>query len=167
MTALTRELQDPAAELDDKVETLRRVGVFASLGESGLRRLASRCSEQRLPKDFQVFRRGDVSDAVYILCEGNVAVIRDQPGRPVQLLARLGAGEIFGELGVLHDVERGASVKTTKPCRLLRIASTSFLRLLEEHTEISVRLESLAARRHCSNSAKALDLTRQLLDELS
>jgi len=131
--------------------------MFSGLEDPELRRLAARCTEEALLTDNLVFKRGEASDAVFIIREGSVAVFRDQRGRPVQELARLGVGGIFGELGVLHGVERGATVRTTGPCRLLRIEKQDFLRFLDEHEAIAARLEGLAARRHCHNAAVALD----------
>ncbi len=139
-------------------ECLRQTELFADLEGEDLRDLARICSEQTLPKHAQVFRRGDASDAVYVLRQGSVVVLRDQRGRPVQILARLSAGEIFGELGVLHGSDRGASVRTTRPCRLLRIGKRAFLRFLEDHGAITAKLEGLAARRHCHNARAALDV---------
>ncbi len=139
-------------------DALRQTEPFADLALDKLLALARICTEQSLPKHTHVFRRGDASDAVYVLCSGGVVVLRDQRGRPVQILARLGAGDLFGELGVLHGDARGASVRTTKPCRLLRIESQAFLHFLQRHGAVAAKLEGLAARRHCHNARAALDV---------
>ncbi len=148
----------PEPDLGGICDTLRQTDLFADLAVDGLLALAGICSQQVLAKHTQVFRRGDASDAVYILRQGGVVVLRDQRGRPVQILARLGAGDLFGELGVLHGVARGASVRTTRPCRLLRIEKQAFLSFLEKHTALTAKLEGMAARRHCHNARVALDV---------
>ncbi len=153
----TDTLDDREVELDGICETLRQTDVFANLAERQLRRLARRCSEQLRPAGETIFRCGDRSDAVFVVREGSVDVLVDQRGKPLQRLARLNGGDIFGELGVLHGVERGASVRTAEDCRLLRIGKQIFLRLLEENVATEARLEALATRRHCRNSAAALD----------
>ena len=108
-----------------------------------------------------VFRSGDESDAVFVVREGSVVVQRDERGKPIRLLARLNAGDVFGELGVLHRVARGATVRTTEHCRLLRIGKQTFRRLLAESASTEAKLEALAARRHCENSAVALERRRE------
>ncbi len=148
---------DREAELDGICEALRQTDLFANLGERRLRRLARGCTEQARPKDRMVFRCGDPSDAVFVICEGVIDVLRDQRGKPLKRLARLHAGDIFGELGVLHGVDRGASVRTAEACRLLRIDKRTFQRFLEANTATEARLEALATRRHCSNARAALD----------
>ncbi len=144
-------------ELDGICETLRQTDIFANLSERRLRHLARGCSPQALPKNRHVFRCGDPSDAVFVVCEGSVDVLRDQRGKPLQRLARLNAGDIFGELGVLHGVERGASVRTATACRLLRIGRQTFRHFLEDNAATEARLEALATRRHCHNTAAVLD----------
>ncbi len=139
-------------------DTLRRTELFADLALGELLELARICTEQSAPKHTQIFRRGEDSDSVFIVCQGGVVVLRDQRGRPIQILARLGAGDLFGELGVLHGVARGASVRTTKPCQLLRIEKHDFLGFLKKHCEVQAKLEALAARRHCHNAKTALDV---------
>ncbi len=148
---------DRQTALDAICETLRQTDVFANLGDRQLRRLARGCTEQALPKDHKVFQCGDPSDAVFVVREGSVDVLRDQRGKPLQRLARLNAGDIFGELGVLHGVERGASVRTAEACRLLRIDKKTFQRFLAENDATEAKLEALATRRHCYNAAAALD----------
>ncbi len=148
----------PAPDFGDVCATLQQTELFAELTADELRDLAQSCIEQRLPARAQVFRRGSISDAVFVLCQGDVVVLRDQRGRPVQILARLGPGDLFGELGVLHDSERGATVRTTEPCRLLRIEKSAFLTFLENHSAVAAKLERMAAWRHCKNARAALDV---------
>ena len=145
------------AELDGICETLRQTDVFANLDERHLRGLARGCSQQTWPENRLVFRCGDPSDAVFVVREGSVDVLRDQRGKPLRRLARLTTGDIFGELGVLHGVGRSASVRTVEPCRLLRIDQRTFQRFLKADADAQAKLEALATRRHCYNAAAALD----------
>ncbi len=153
----TASRQDRRTELDGICESLRQTEVFANLDERQLRRLARGCSEQDRTANQLVFRCGDRSDAVYVIREGSVNVLRDQRGKPLRRLARLHAGDIFGELGVLHGVARGASVRTAGTCRLLRVGKQTFLRFLEDNAAAEAKLEALAAHRHCRNAAAALN----------
>ncbi len=147
-------------ELDGICETLRQTEVFANLDERELSRLARGCTEQFRSENQFIFRIGDPSDAVYVIREGSVDILRDERGKPLERLARLGAGEIFGELGVLHGVERSASVRAAEGCRLLRMGKLAFLRVLEANAVAEAKLETLAAQRHCNNSAAALHVRK-------
>ncbi len=143
----------PGPDLDGIFETLRTTAMFADLGDWELHRLAKRCCEQSLPENSLIFRRGDAADALFIIREGDVVVFRDQPGKPVEVLARPAAGEILGELGMLHDVKHELSARTTEPCRLIRIEKRLFSSFLKEHVYLAARLESLAARRYRQDPA--------------
>jgi CRP-like cAMP-binding protein len=139
-------------------ELLRRVHLFADLEPEELRRLAAGFSEQLLPSGYRVYRFGDPSDAFYLIREGSVALYRDEPGRPVQLQARLGVRDYFGELGLFENVVRAAAARTGETTRLLRISRDDLLAFLDDHPEVALRLQIAAARRHTQNISTTLDL---------
>ena len=73
-----------------------------------------------------LFRQGDRGDALYVILDGQVDMYDESPtGR--YLLASLGAGEIIGEMSLITDQPRSATVVTTAPARLLRVSKESFL----------------------------------------
>ena len=108
-----------------------------------------------------IFREGDPSDALFIIQEGAVSIFRDTIGMPMQTLAQLRRGEFFGEMGVLCDVERSASVRAIEPTRVLRIRRENLARLVELLPVIQRKLQMTAAQRHSSNIASALELGRR------
>lgn len=140
------------------VETLRKVTLFADLEAAELGRLAEKFSERVLPAGHLVYQHGDASDTFYVVREGSVTLFRDQPGKPVQLLARLGPGDFFGELELFDGGERSASARTGETTRILKIDRRDLLAVLEERPAIAVRLQMAAARRRSENVSAALDL---------
>ena len=142
-------------------DLLGRIVPFHHLDEPSLARLAAFCEEMEVPADRVIFHHGDVSDAFFVIVRGAVTVTRDEVGKPVQLLARLGERDFFGEQGLFEAQERSATVRTTQPTTLLRIPRRELMAFVDERPEVALRLQIAAAQRHSANAAVTLDLGRQ------
>lgn len=140
----------------DKI--LRQVRLFSDLEDSELQRLAGEFSEVLLPAGHRIFRHGDPADAFYIVRDGSVALYTDRTGQPLQLQARLGPGEFFGEVGLFDTAQRSSSARTGDTSRLLMIPKDELLAFLDDHPEVAIKLQIAAARRHTQNVSVALDL---------
>ncbi|MEP7132116.1 MAG: cyclic nucleotide-binding domain-containing protein [Acidobacteriota bacterium] len=93
-----------------------------------------------------ILREGDTGREMYIVEQGRVEVVHGAPGSERQL-GVLEAGDFFGEMAILDDQPRGATVRALTACRLLRIDEATFDRMLREYPEIAVRmLRKLSAR---------------------
>lgn len=97
------------------------VEVFRPLPQARLELLTSHAELVDVPLGVDVVRQGDAGDRFYIVVEGALTVVRD--GRPV---ARLGPGDHFGEMALLRDVPRNATVSTTAPSRLFAVDRRDF-----------------------------------------
>jgi CRP-like cAMP-binding protein len=142
-------------------DILARSETFAGIPAERLGDLAAHCRELAVPAGRLVFSHGEDADAVYLILEGAVTVFRDKVGRPMQLLARMGAGELLGELSLFDEPRRTASARAATACRLLRLAREPLLELLRLEPQLALRIQNTAARRLSSNSAAALELGRQ------
>ena len=87
--------------------------------------LAARGEWLRLGPDEVVVRQGDPADGFYVLAAGHAQVLTDGTST-----ATLGAGDHFGEIALLRDVPRTATVRTTTPVRLFRIDAEAFRTLI-------------------------------------
>jgi CRP-like cAMP-binding protein len=143
-------------------ELLVRCETFHGLPPERLRTLAAHCAQLPIPAGRLVFAHGEEADAVYLVVDGTVTVFRDKVGKPMQLLARIGAGELLGELCLFDETTRTASARATSDCRLLRIARAPLLDLLRLEPAVALRIQNTAARRRNLNSAAALDLGQQM-----
>ncbi len=114
-----------------------------------------------LPSGQTVIQESQTAQAFFAIVSGSLAVYRDAVGQPVNLLARLGPGDFFGELGIFGSGIYSASVRTTEACRLLKIEKETFLDLLRDQAEILQQLQQAAARRHADNVAKTLEMGRR------
>lgn len=143
---------------DDRLSVLRQVDLFSDLGEQELQKLQSHFVEQDVSSHTRIYHHGDPSDSFYVIRSGSVAVYRDEIGKPVQLQARFGPGDFFGETGLFDGFQRSASARASEPCRLLTIHKDRLLAFLDDHPEVLIKLQIAAARRHTLNVAAALDL---------
>lgn len=114
---------------------------------------AGRC--QRFGPGEAIVREGEPGDCLFQVLEGQVEVCKEvSPGRQVQV-RQLGPGELFGEMTLLLDAPRSATVRALEECRLLRLDRAAVAPLLQEHPELLQQL------------AQQVEQRRRELDQLS
>jgi CRP/FNR family cyclic AMP-dependent transcriptional regulator len=117
---------------------LRNVPLFAGLDEQQLKVLVGTIVRRSFVRNAEIIGAGDPTDSLYIVINGRLKVLMsDEQGREV-ILSILGPGEFFGEMGLLDDSPRSASVITLEACELLTISKTDFKRSLAENFELSL-----------------------------
>ena len=127
---------------DAKVELLRKVPLFHRVSRRELARVAALATEVSYPQGAPLLRQGTRDDGFFILLNGEVDV--RQNARVVQTLVR---GQFFGEIGLLANVRRTATVTTGTPVDVLRIAGGDFRKLLRKSPTLALAvLEELAYR---------------------
>ncbi|HET9244073.1 MAG TPA: MFS transporter [Gaiella sp.] len=125
-----------------EMELLLRTDVFGPLPYVALRRLASALGERSAGTGEEIVRQGDAGDTVYVIAEGRVAVSRDG-----KRLAELGAADVFGELALILDVPRTATVTATEPVVLRTVARGPFLAAVTGNELSAAALQRLVAAR--------------------
>jgi MFS family permease len=114
---------DHAARIPgEQLELLRRNPIFAPLPEPTLEQLALALDEMRVPAGEEIVRQGETGDRFYLIDEGTTDVSVD--GRPVQTL---GPGDSFGEIALLRDVPRTATVKARTDTVLFALDRSEFI----------------------------------------
>ena len=117
---------------------LRNVPLFAALPEGQLTLLTRVVGRKSYPRKSTIINAGDPTDALYIVISGRLKVMMsDDEGREV-ILAILGQGEFFGEMGLIDEAPRSATVIAIEPCELLTINKLDFKKCLAENFEIGV-----------------------------
>jgi len=89
-----------------------------------------------------IFRQGDAGDRLYVIRQGEVEVLRE-----TARLAVLGSGEYFGEMALLSNLPRMATVRATKPTDVLAISKGNFTKLLATFPEFGIGITAQASRR--------------------
>jgi CRP/FNR family cyclic AMP-dependent transcriptional regulator len=126
---------------------LRNVPLFAGLNEEQLTMLVRMIVRNSFGRNATIIGAGDPTDSLYIVINGRLKVLMsDEQGREV-ILSLLGPGEFFGEMGLLDDSPRSASVVTQEPCELMSISKADFKRTLEENFDLSLMVMRGLVRR--------------------
>ena len=127
-----------------KVELLKAVPLFAACSKAELQRIASLADELDLAEGATLIREGERGREFLVVVGGSVRVTRR--GRK---LRDLGAGDFIGEIALVSDVPRTATVTATSPVRLLVITDREFRQLIEQMPSIATKvLQSLGERLH-------------------
>jgi CRP/FNR family transcriptional regulator, cyclic AMP receptor protein len=121
---------------------LRRIPLFADLGEDELRHIANLAAEVSVPEGKELVREGDYSYDVLAVEEGTASVTRH--GRH---LADIGPGDVVGEMGVLERAQRNATVVATSPMLLVTLTSWDIRRLAKSAPAAVDHLRDVVARR--------------------
>ena len=117
---------------------LRNVPLFAMLSENQLAVLTSVVSRRSFPRGTMIMAAGDETDSLYLVISGRLKVMMsDDEGREV-ILSMLGPDEYFGEMGLIDDNTRSASVISVEPCELLVLAKRDFRKCLSENFEMAL-----------------------------
>jgi CRP/FNR family cyclic AMP-dependent transcriptional regulator len=126
---------------------LRAVPLFSSVPDEQLRTLATVVTRRSLTRGATVMVAGDQTDSLYIILSGRLKVMMsDAEGKEV-ILSILGPGEFFGEMGLIDDSPRSASVVAIEPCELLAIAKRDFNKCLAENFEMAMAVMRGLVRR--------------------
>ena len=126
---------------------LRTVPLFASFPEEQLRTLATVVSRRSATRGSIIIAAGDPTDSLYIVLSGRFKVMMsDAEGKEV-ILSILSGGEFFGEMGLIDDAPRSASVVAIEPCELLVITRRDFKRCMAENSEMAMAVMRGLVRR--------------------
>jgi CRP-like cAMP-binding protein len=131
-----------------EAEMLRKVPFFGGLDSAKLKLLAFTSHALRFAPGEILVRKGDVSDTAFVILEGDAEILGETQGGDF-VIAVVGPNASIGEMGVIQNVPRGATVRAKSAVRALRISGEVFLRLISE------------------NPACALDVMRQLCGRLA
>lgn len=109
-------------------------------------RLAQRCQKQSFQRGDRIISEGETGDTWYGLLSGWVRVTRQTPTGTV-LLGKLGPGRFFGELALLQNAPRNATVEADNDCVCAVLAREDFLSLLDEAPVVASHIREVAASR--------------------
>ena len=116
---------------------LRKVYFFKALDDKEINEIAKICGEIELEANTVIFKENDIPDNFYIVVEGAVEVWKNFSSEPRDLLASHGPGNFFGEMALIDDLARSATVVTKVPVKLLFIAKNDFDKLIKENVSVA------------------------------
>jgi CRP/FNR family cyclic AMP-dependent transcriptional regulator len=129
------------------VDFLRKVALFSELDDAQLAQLAGVVREQHYKKNTTLFHIYDPGNALFILKNGLVKItIEDQSGREI-ILRMLYPTDFFGEMSLIDDMPRSATVSTLEPSDAMLIYRDSFINLIEKNPKILLNMTVVLSRR--------------------
>jgi CRP-like cAMP-binding protein len=131
----------------DKIQFLRQVPLFKSLSDKALLDLSAITIEQHHPSKTVVFKEGEKGDALYIVKTGKVNILKRNSSGVESTLATLGKGALIGDMAIIDEQPRSASVVTVQDTGFLIITKDDFRSLLSEAPEISFQILRLTTER--------------------
>jgi len=133
--------------MDDPVELLRSVTLFAGVNEQTLARLARRLQRRTYRRNEVIFHRGDPAGAIHLIRSGRVKVTLPSEEGDETVLTLMGAGECFGEIAALDGEPRSATLTAVEPTETLALLREDLLACVREEPDLALALiQTLAAR---------------------
>jgi len=142
----------------DKIQFLSKVSLFSSLSDKALLDLSAITIEQMIPGKTTVFKEGDPGDALYIIKNGKINVLKRTSSGQESVLATLGKDAIIGDMAVIDGMPRSASVATVQDTVFLVITKEDFKNLLGTVPEIGFQILKLMTERLRKTNAALKEL---------
>jgi CRP/FNR family transcriptional regulator len=129
-------------------DTLARVDLFSKLQKKELQVLAKSCQERKYSAGTIIFSQGDTGVGLYVLKSGKARItLAGEPGKAEEELAIVGPGDVLGEMALLDDLPRSATVTAINEVTALLLPVWEFRSLLRTHPDISLSLLAVLSRR--------------------
>lgn len=132
---------------DTKADALGRAPLFEALSKDELRDLAKVTEDLEVDAGKVLCREGETAQEFFVIIDGEVEVTKD--GKQLRTLSD---GEFFGEIALLEDVRRTATVTAVTPLRFFVVTRQSFWSLLERQPEVERKVLRALAKRVIANS---------------
>lgn len=126
-------------------DALRSIPFFSELSEQLREEIVAESTLLRLPSRDWLFRQGDPGDALYVIWSGRLEVVRERPP-PSKVIRVVSRGAAVGELALLTDSARSASVRAIRDSELMRLSRETVLKLLHENQAFAVALTHALGR---------------------
>ena len=121
--------------------------IFGALDEAARRSVEGELSWVYLQRDEILFREGDPADALYVVLQGRLQVVRERAGRPIEVVTEIGRGQPVGEIGLLTGDARSSTVRAIRDTELIRFSEQGFRALLRQSPQALIPLMRTLARR--------------------
>ena len=140
-----------ATDLQQDVDLLRNVPLFRNLDAAKLKLLAFTSERLTYAAGDSLFSQGDSGDTAYVIVEGEADIIIETPSGPI-IVATVKQNDWVGEIAILCDVPRTATITAKSKLTTLRISKDVFFQLIMQFPKMSVEvMRELAFRLECTN----------------
>jgi CRP-like cAMP-binding protein len=150
-----------AKKLEEEVELLRRIPIFAKIEPARLKLLAFTSERVTYEPGQELCHQGDIGDAAYLVISGEANILVDTPAGPLKI-AEVAKNALVGEIAIINDVPRTATVQARTRVEALRITKDHFLRLVAEFPQIAIEIMRVLATRLSRTNEELTDARRKL-----
>ena len=141
--------------LDAEVHSLKQIPMFREVDPARLKLLAFTSERVHFAPGQRFFTQGDAADAAYVILDGRADVLLETPNGPIKV-AQLGRNALVGEMGILSDNPRSATIVTSEAATALRIDKRVFLELMAQFPQMAIAvMRELANRLERTNAQLA------------
>ena len=139
--------------LKDEVGMLKRVPLFAGVEPAKLKLLAFTSDRVSYNAGQVLFRQGEEGDAAYVILTGSADILVESDAGQIKV-AGVEPNAIVGEIAILCDVSRTATVQASERLEALRIRKDHFIRMLKENPEMTLEILKVLADRLSATTAE-------------
>jgi CRP-like cAMP-binding protein len=127
-------------------ELIKKIDFFSGLDDKILNKISDACIVRQFTKNETIVRQGEMGLGLYIIARGRVKVDREQGGARTQV-AELGPEQFFGDMALLDNKPRSATVTGIEDAECLLLTRDSFVKLMNKYPEIPIRMAKVLAER--------------------
>lgn len=132
--------------LNEEVDLLRKIPMFSKIEPAKLKLLAFTSQRLTFNAGQELFHHGDPGDTAYIIISGSAKILVDAAGEELEV-ATVSQNDVVGEMAILIDVPRTATVRADTDLTTLAISKEQFFRMIAEFPEMAVEImRELAVR---------------------
>jgi CRP/FNR family cyclic AMP-dependent transcriptional regulator len=128
-------------------DVISQVRLFSDLSQRELQVLSANCREREYPAGATLMRQGETGVGLFIITAGTVQVTQQAPNGEVHQLGTFSRGDVLGEMSLLDDLPRTATVTAAELTRALVIPVWDFRAALREAPDIGIKLLAVMSRR--------------------
>ena len=144
----------------DKVELLKQVNLFSGLRKKDLKTLAASCIKRHFKRGETLVKQGEPGRGLYAIVSGSVKIVKQIATEDELEIAVLGRGDFFGEMSVLDNAPRSASVRAVEDTECLILTAWDFQAKLKGNPEIALKVLPVVVERFRETNDRLLALVR-------
>ncbi|MBN1102004.1 MAG: cyclic nucleotide-binding domain-containing protein, partial [Deltaproteobacteria bacterium] len=133
--------------IPDKILHLRSIHIFEGLAVSELAAIASVTEEVRYSQGSVIIKEGETGETMFMIIEGEVAVIKGSEGSSQIVLDHIRAGDYFGEMALFEDLVRSATIRSEQETRVLVLHKREFTEIVREYPLIALGICRVLSQR--------------------
>ncbi len=142
----TQKINSTEIALGQKILLLKEIEIFSGLSAAELAAIAAVTKELDYPEERTVIKQNNVGETVFLIIQGRVEVIKELADGKKVVLDQIGPGGAFGEMALIDDAPRSATIRTVEPSQFLILHKQEFKETAMEFPRIALQICSVLSR---------------------